>query len=115
MQRKRTKNTRGPTPLEREFQGWLKLRPCVVTGRGPVEVHHCKGSTFRHNKTLIGHAFCIPLFRDMHLEYHAGTKAWIENYGTQSAYWEKVHDDWFSETGNRMPDDVIEAIRDYSR
>jgi len=115
MQRKSTKKTRGPNALEKDFQGWLKQRPCIITGRGPVEVHHCKGATFRHNKTLIGHAFCIPLHHDTHMEYHAGTKAWRETYGPQSLYFERVHDDWFSATGNRFPDDVLEAIRDYAR
>ena len=80
-----------------------------------MEVHHCKGATFKHSKTLVGHWFCIPLTPDMHKEYHAGTRAFCKNYGPQSLLWEKVHDKYFSETGDRAPQEVIEAIRDYGR
>lgn len=59
MQRKATKNTRGPNAAEKDFQGWLKEQPCAYCGKdGPSIVDHARGSTYRHMKTLIGHAFC---------------------------------------------------------
>ena len=87
MQRKATKNTRGPSAEEKRFQGWLKEQPCAITGEIGVHVHHCVGSSYKHNKELIGHWFCIPLSPRAHSEYHAGTKAWREKYGPQSLYW----------------------------
>ena len=59
MQRKPTKNTRGPNQLEKSFQGWLSQQPCTWCGNDcPVIVDHAKGATFKHNKVLIGHMFC---------------------------------------------------------
>ncbi len=61
MQRKPTKNTRGPNSDEKRFQGWLKEQPCAWCGNdGPSIVDHVKGATFKHNKTLIGHWFVLP-------------------------------------------------------
>lgn len=56
MQRKATKNTRGPNADEKRFQGWLKYQSCCWCGSesGSI-VDHCRGSTFKHNKVLIGH------------------------------------------------------------
>lgn len=61
MQRKPTKNTRGPNAEEKRFQGWVKEQPCCWCGSesGSI-VDHVMGSTFRHNKTLIGHWFVLP-------------------------------------------------------
>lgn len=61
MQRKPTKNTRGPNAEEKRFQGWIKEQPCCWCGSesGSI-VDHVKGSTFKHNKVLIGHWFVLP-------------------------------------------------------
>ena len=61
MQRKATKNTRGPNAQEKRFQGWIKHRPCCWCGSdsGSI-VDHVKGATFKHNKELIGHIFVLP-------------------------------------------------------
>ena len=114
MQRKKGK-TGLRNASEGAFQLWLKEQPCLLGGQGVTELHHCKGSTFRNNKILIGHWFCINLSQEKHAEYHAGTKAFRETYGAQSKLWEKIHDKYFSETGSRAPDDVVEAIRSYGR
>ncbi len=61
MQRKPTKNTRGPNAEEKRFQGWVKQQPCCWCGSesGSI-VDHVMGATFKHNKTLIGHWFVLP-------------------------------------------------------
>ena len=61
MQRKPTKNTRGPNAEEKRFHAWVKQQPCCWCGSesGSI-VDHVMGSTFRHNKTLIGHWFVLP-------------------------------------------------------
>jgi len=87
MQRKSSKQSRGANSEEKAFQAWLKEQPCAVTGNYGVHVHHCAGSSYKHNKTLVGHWFCLPLSPDMHAEYHAGTKAFKQNYGTQAMLW----------------------------
>lgn len=110
LQRKRTKQSRGPNQEEKDFQGWLKDQPCCVGGMRFTEVHHCKGSTYRHNKVLIGHWFCIPLAEEKHREYHSGTKAFKKNYGQQSELWIQQIKNYEAETGNSPPDDVTDAI-----
>lgn len=61
MQRKPTKNTRGPNAEEKRFQSFVKSMPCVwCDNDGPSIVDHVRGSTFKHNKTLIGHWFVVP-------------------------------------------------------
>lgn len=61
MQRKPTKNTRGPNAKEKRFQGWIKECVCTwCSTPGPGIVDHVKGSTYKHNKVLIGHWFVLP-------------------------------------------------------
>lgn len=61
MQRKPTKNTRGPSALEKRFQAFVKEQPCAWCGNdGPSIVDHVRGATLRHNKHLIGHWFVVP-------------------------------------------------------
>lgn len=113
MHRKSSKNTRGPNADEKAFQAWLKTQPCFITGQNNVQVHHCMGATFKHNKELIGHFFCLPLSEEKHKEYHAGTKAWRENYGTQSSWWMLQMMNYAMETGKGCPESVFDAIKDY--
>lgn len=117
MRRKKTKNTRGPNQQEKDFQGWLKdRRICCITGQNNVEVHHCKGATFKHNKVLIGHWFVIPLCEEVHKEYDQGTKAFLEKYGPQSGLWMECIKEYVYETGRDYPpEDVTSAIIDYGR
>ena len=111
MQRKATKTTRGANSAEKEFQGWLKNQECCITGEHGVQVHHCKGSTFKHNKVLIGHWYCLPLSPDKHAEYHAGTKSFQAKYGSQAELWlECYHSGWFGD--HEPPNDVFLAICD---
>ena len=115
MRRKASKNTRGPNAYEIAFQGWLKAQECATGGSGITEVHHCKGSTFKHNKVLVGHWFCIPLSQSSHSAYHNGTKAWREYYGSQANIWVINLLDYAAETGKTCPDDVYDSIVDWGR
>ena len=124
MQRKPTKNTRGPNTGERKFQAWLKKQPCCVTGNpGPSIVHHCEGATFKHNKVLIGHWFCIPLCQEIDNVITLGSRRKFRDlYGLQSRYWLKLIDkysqkDKIGSTYNpcAAPDDVYLAIMDWNK
>jgi hypothetical protein len=92
VNRKPTKTTRGPNADEKRFQGWLKEQPCCVTGvSGPSIVHHCEGATFKHNKVLVGHWFCLPLCQEVDdVITHGSRKAFRERYGPQSDFWRAV-------------------------
>ena len=62
MQRKPTKNTRGPNAEEKRFAAYTKESDCIACGaEGPSIVDHVAGATYKHNKVLIGHCFLIPL------------------------------------------------------
>lgn len=115
MQRKPTKNTRGPNADEKKFQGWLKEQPCCITGAFGVQVHHCVGATGKNNKVLIGHYFCLPMSVEIHDEYHAGTKAWRENHGAQSDLWMDFASTFELDTGAIIPNDVVDAIKDWNK
>lgn len=117
MMRKSTKGTRGPNKSEKDFQAWLKRQTCCVTGEYGVQVHHCKGATFKHNKTLIGHWFCIPLSEEVHTEYHSGSKSWRDKYGYQSELWADCYASYLNFIGEPFGDntDYFDAIMDYGR
>ena len=108
MQRKATKNTRGPNAAEKRFQGWLKEQPCIwCNAEGPSIVDHCRGATFKHNKTLIGHWFCLPQCVE------CDTKKTIhgKRNGNEAFWWWQV----FSQYQVDCPLDVIEAIQDWGK
>ena len=113
MNRKPTKNTRGPNADERRFQAWCKEQPCIVTGHpGPSIVHHCEGATFKHNKVLVGHWFVIPLCKEVDDVVTLGSrKKFREIYGPQSELWEQA----IYEYSLGIPKDVYEAIIDWGK
>ena len=61
MQRKASKKTRLPNAAEKRFMSWVKEQPCIQCGREGVVVDHMYGSTFRHNRILIGPWALLPL------------------------------------------------------
>ena len=110
MQRKATKQSRAANSDEKAFQGWLKDQYCCITGIYGVDVHHCAGSTFKHNKVLIGHWFCLPLAPAVHHEYHSGTKAFKLRYGSQAENWAVIADKYEKDQGVTIPFEVRNAI-----
>lgn len=110
MQRRATKQSRGPNAAEKRFLQWLKSRPCVVSGATGVEVHHCMGSSAKQNKVLIGHWFCLPLSPEMHQSYHAASKAWRAEHGSQCDLWANLAIQYERETGEAIPNEVVTAI-----
>lgn len=107
MQRKPTKNTRGPSAAEKRFQGWVKHKPCCWCGSesGSI-VDHVKGATFRHNKTLIGHWFVLPnctVCDDK--KTREGKKL-----GDYAGRWAEKHYQYEIETGESAPESVQVSI-----
>ena len=117
VQRKATKTTRAANSLEKQFQGWIKGRPCGYCGCcGPSIGDHARGATFKHNKTLIGHFFVTPKCQRCdryktlgnHREHYARTGL------TESSVWLSEIEVFIEETGADVPEDVIAAIEDFS-
>jgi hypothetical protein len=107
MQRKPTKNTRGPNAQEKRFQGWVKEQSCCWCGNdGPSIVDHVKGATFKHNKELIGHFFCLPNCEVCdHKKTIEGKKL-----GDYADLWQKIHFEYCEFGLGMAPIDVIKAI-----
>jgi hypothetical protein len=119
MQRKATKTTRGPNAEEQRFQAFCKESDCSVCGNpGPSIVHHCEGSTFKHNKVLVGHWFTIPLCETCDDVITKGSRrAFREKFGPQSHIWNGVMVDYQCEKENFLiiPLEVHQAIMDWGR
>jgi len=113
MQRKPTKNTRGPNAKEKQFMAWVKWRPCICcSAPAPSIVHHAEGATFKHQKILVGHWFILPLCQDCDDVITQGSRrAFRDRFGPQSKLWLKL----IYKTPIWPPDNVIEAIKDWGR
>ena len=113
MQRKATKNTRGPNAQEKRFHAFCKGSDCIVCGNpGPSIVHHCEGATFKHNKTLVGHWFVIPLCVTCDdVITHGSRTKFRRKFGMQSKFWYDQHQK-FNEVA---PVEVYDAILDWNK
>lgn len=112
MQRKPTKNTRGPNADEKKFQGWLKEQPCVwCCNDGPSIVDHCRGATFKHNKVLIGHWFCLPQCVECDTQKTINGK----RLGNESRNWLFKNAEYKRLVGSTAPLDVINSIGSWDK
>jgi len=114
MQRKGTKNTRVANTRERAFQGWVKERDCGYCGsEGPCIVDHAFGATLKHNKTLIGHWLVTPKCVRCDAIKTLGNRKWHnEQTGKkESECWLEI----ISEYPHDVPEDVIDAIKDWGK
>jgi len=116
MQRKATKKTRGPNKDEKEFIKWVKTKPCIECGGGPSIADHLYGSTFRHNKILIGMWAIIPLCYDCdRVKTNGSHNTYRETFGrTQAEAWQELIAESLEWT-NRVPLEVWQAIKDWNR
>jgi hypothetical protein len=112
MQRKPTKNTRGPSAEEKRFHGYTKESDCIQCGNeGPSIVDHVAGATFKHNKVLIGHWFVIPLCVECDtVKTQGSSRKFVETFGkTIASLWEQ-HILCYGI--DKAPDDVFTSIMD---
>ena len=110
MQRKPTKQSRGPNAAEKRFHAHIKECECTWCGNpGPSIVDHVKGSTFKHNKVLIGHWFVLPQCVECdHKKTIEGEK--LGNTAKAWALEVSMYPKDFE-----VPDDVIESIKDWGK
>lgn len=115
MQRKPSKKTRGPNSAEKKFMAWVKQQPCIQSFEQPVIVDHMYGSTFRHNKVLIGMWALLPLseYCDK-VKTNGSHRAYLEKFGeTQAQSYMRLLETCPEEL--MPPQEVIDAIKDWNR
>lgn len=116
MQRKPTRNTRGPNAAEKRHIAWLKDRMiCAACNQhGPIIAHHAEGAAFRHNKVLIGHLFILGLCQSCdNIVTRQSRKAFRDSFGSQSGLWQEQFSDY--PIRSDFSDEEIEAIISYGR
>jgi len=113
MQRKATRQTRGPNAEEKRFHAYTKESDCICCGNpGPSIVHHAEGATMKHNKVLIGHWFVLPLCLACDDVITQGSrKAFRERFGPQSDLWH-FH---IKDSCSLAPDDVYSSIINWKK
>lgn len=115
MQRKASKKTRSANAEEKRFTQWVKDQPCIQCGSWPVIVDHMYGSTFRHNKQLIGMVALLPLCPVCDsVKTNGSHKSYLEAFGeTQSQSFERLMQSCPDEI--KPPQEAIEAIYNWNR
>ena len=107
MQRKPTKNTRGPNADEKRFQSYVKHSDCCWCGSdaGSI-VDHVKGSCFKHNKVLIGPWLVLPNCETC--DYKKTIEG--KKLGDYAAKWAKLHFEYCESGLGMAPIEVVKAI-----
>lgn len=117
MQRKHTKNTRGPNAKEKRFMAWVKEQPCCICGSpGPSICDHMYGSTKKHNKVLIGMWALLPYcYMCDFVKTHYSRKAHNKKFRKTQA--EIFTNEFILAMPENLkpPVDVILAIKDWGR
>lgn len=54
-----------PSARQKRWHDWLRQQGCYL-GMGEPSIHHCVGSTAKHDKIHIGQDFVIPLSYEAH-------------------------------------------------
>jgi hypothetical protein len=113
MNRKPTRQSRGPNAEEKRFHGFTKEASCIACGNpGPSIVHHCEGSTFKNNKVLVGHYFVLPLCELCDTVITNGSKkAFRAEFGPQSELWGRH----IERSGFKPPGEVSAAVESWGR
>jgi len=60
------KGGRSATARQKRWHSWLGQQPCCGCGAKEVALHHCVGSSAKHNKVWIGQDWVIPLCYECH-------------------------------------------------
>ena len=109
MQRKKSKKTRLANANEKRFMSWVKEQCCIQCGDYPCHVDHAMGSTYRHNKVLIGMWYLLPLCGSCdEIKTNGSRRGFVNRFGLMSELWIKLIENYHSE----IPKDVIDSILD---
>ena len=115
MQRKKSKKTRLANADEKRFMSWVKEQCCIQCSANGVVVDHMYGSTFRHNRTLIGMWALLPLCPACDsVKTNGSHRAYLERFNeTQSESFARLLES--CPVNLLPPSDVQLAIKDWNR
>ena len=114
------------TKQEKAWHEWLAQQGCAICGDA-CHVHHAVGSHGSHNKVAVGGFFCVPLCPKHHLApggIHGNLAAFdfvdLINLGQTRKEIEKSLFEIYAElyerkTGEQIPEDVKQAIKEYHK
>lgn len=80
---KPTKPVRG-TAAARRHLALVAQMTCIICGRSPVHVHHCRDGRFAQTKP--SDLDTIPLCPECHDDRHRNPTAWREQHGPDTRY-----------------------------
>jgi len=106
---------KAPTAEQKRFHNQVAEQGCWVT-RGPANIHHCVGSTAKHNKISIGQWWVIPLSYEAHQGPHGihGDLAIFNQPGFSRKEIEKEIFETMLGWQRPIPQDVYNAIMEYT-
>lgn len=118
------KGGKAPTAAQKRWHQWLAETGCYL-GLGPACIHHCAGSTAKHDKVEIGQWWVIPLSYEAHQgpggihgdrsvfdgQGLGQTRKEIEKaiFGRMVAHYRRTHGEYPCSA------DVLQAIGEYHR
>lgn len=115
MQRPASKKTRAINADEKRFMSWVKDQQCIQCGSHQVVVDHMYGSTFKHNRILIGMWALLPLCPICDdFKTTGSAKAYLREFNeTQAQSYERL----LSQCPGELlpPEDVRSAIKDWNK
>ena len=103
-----------PSKKQQDFQNWMRSLGCIAKGcNGQAEIHHCAGSTAKHNKVDIGQWWTIPL-----CSYHHRGSEGVHSMGRlrknfEKANWSKLALGYDMGGHGDIPGEVVQAIKDF--
>ena len=111
-----------PNAAQRRFHNWIKEQLCPITGQS-ASLHHCAGSTARHNKIHIGQWWCIPLSYEAHQGVrgiHGDCSIFPAVLGSsrkeiEKSLFEKIAINYVAAGGEALPQEIISSIMGYHR
>ena len=118
-------SSKKPTKAQQAWHSWQRDQGCANCFAANPSIHHCVGSTAKHNKVHIGQWFTIPLCYDCHQNnqgIHHGMGRFIPELGQSRKEIEKtlfantVFDAYHYFNGaSIIPIDVYNEIMDYHK
>ena len=116
MQRPATRQSRAADAAERRHITWIKERGvCAACGNdGGVIAHHMEGSSFRHQKLLLGHWMILGLCGPCdNIITRGSRRAFREAFGNQCDLWFKQLQEY--PLRHEIGQHEIDAIMDWGK